>query len=80
MEKNQKHIESGKTISRKQAIKKAGVTAFAASSFLLLNTNAQASASHCHSQAGGRQSDGKKYGGKKHGGKKSDGKKYGGKK
>lgn len=58
MEKNQKHVGSEKKITRKQAIKKAGVTALAASSFLLLNTNAQASASHNHASPGGRQQRG----------------------
>lgn len=52
MEKNQEHVESGEKITRKQAIKKAGVTALAASSLLLLNTNAQASASVCSPKSG----------------------------
>lgn len=38
-------VEQGEKITRKQAIKKAGVTALAASSLLLLNTQAKASAS-----------------------------------
>jgi hypothetical protein len=38
-------VEQGEKITRKQAIKKAGVTALAASSLLLLNTQAKAQAS-----------------------------------
>ena len=40
-----KNNDSGKKISRKEAIKKAGITALATTSFLLLKTNAQACAS-----------------------------------
>lgn len=67
MEKNQEHIESGEKITRKQAIKKVGVTALAASSLLLLNTNAASAASVC--QPRWRHNGGGHDGGGHHGGR-----------
>lgn len=51
-------------ITRKEAIKKAGVTAMAATSLLLLNTKAEASGSACYPDG----NTGEKKGGGGHGG------------
>ncbi len=54
------------TITRKEAIKKVGVSALAASSLLLLDTKAKACASGYH---GGNQHGGSHQGGGHHGGR-----------
>ena len=57
MKQKEKKSLAGKKITRKEAIKKAGISTLATSSFLLLKTNAHASASNSNNEPGTNTDD-----------------------